>query len=93
LLEEKPEEAVKRMNWYFDVFGQERFFVELQQHNIKEITDLNKSCLRWRTLRGEVRRHERCALHQSDRFALAGYSARHSDQLIAQRPGPYAHDG
>ncbi|MCJ7433634.1 MAG: DNA polymerase III subunit alpha, partial [Anaerolineales bacterium] len=45
LLEEKPEEAVKRMNWYFDVFGQDRFFVELQQHNIKEITDLNKQLL------------------------------------------------
>ena len=30
------------MNWYYDVFGPDRFFVELQQHNIKEITDLNR---------------------------------------------------
>ncbi len=42
LLEENPQEAVRRMNWYYDVFGPERFFVELQQHNIKEITDLNR---------------------------------------------------
>ncbi|MDQ3006157.1 MAG: DNA polymerase III subunit alpha, partial [Chloroflexota bacterium] len=42
LLDDKPEEAVKRMNWYYDVFGKDRFFVELQQHNIKEITDLNR---------------------------------------------------
>jgi DNA polymerase-3 subunit alpha len=42
LLEDKPEEAVRRMNWYYDVFGPNRFFVELQQHNIKEITDLNR---------------------------------------------------
>ena len=42
LLNDQPEEAVKRMNWYYDVFGPDRFFVELQQHNIKEITDLNK---------------------------------------------------
>ena len=42
LLNDNPEEAVKRMNWYYDVFGPDRFFVELQQHNIKEITDLNK---------------------------------------------------
>ncbi len=42
LLNDKPEEAVKRMNWYYDVFGPDRFFVELQQHNIKEITDLNR---------------------------------------------------
>src|ERR1700690_2737603 len=42
LLEDAPEEAVRRMNWYYDVFGPDRFFVELQQHNIKEITDLNR---------------------------------------------------
>ena len=37
-----PEEAVRHMNWYYDVFGKDNFFVELQQHDIKEITDLNK---------------------------------------------------
>src|SRR5512147_1966286 len=42
LLDSNPEEAVRRMNWYYDVFGPDRFFVELQQHNIKEITDLNR---------------------------------------------------
>lgn len=42
LLNEKPEEAVKRMNWYYDVFGPDRFFVELQQHNIAEMVDLNR---------------------------------------------------
>ncbi|HSO11116.1 MAG TPA: DNA polymerase III subunit alpha [Anaerolineales bacterium] len=42
LLNDDPEEAVRRMNWYYDVFGPDRFFVELQQHSIKEITDLNR---------------------------------------------------
>ncbi len=42
LIEERPDEAVRRMNWYYEVFGPDRFFVELQQHNIKEITDLNR---------------------------------------------------
>jgi DNA polymerase III subunit alpha len=42
LIEERPEEAVRRMNWYYDVFGPERFYVELQHHNIAEITDLNR---------------------------------------------------
>jgi len=42
LLEEKPEEAVRRMNWYFDVFGPDRFYVELQQHNIAEMVGLNR---------------------------------------------------
>jgi DNA polymerase III subunit alpha len=42
LLDSRPEEAVRRMNWYYDVFGPDRFFVELQQHDIKEITELNR---------------------------------------------------
>jgi len=45
LLNDDPGEAVRRMNWYYDVFGKDHFFVELQQHNIKEITDLNKKLL------------------------------------------------
>lgn len=45
LLDENPQEAVRRWDWYQDVFGKDRFFVELQQHNIKEITDLNKKLL------------------------------------------------
>ena len=45
LLDDKAEEAVKKMNWYYDVFGKDNFFIELQQHNIKEITDLNKKLL------------------------------------------------
>ncbi len=42
LLDENPQEAVRRMDWYYEVFGPERFYVELQHHNIKEITELNR---------------------------------------------------
>jgi DNA polymerase-3 subunit alpha len=45
LLDDKAEEAVKRMNWYYDVFGRDNFFIELQQHDIKEIAALNKKLL------------------------------------------------
>ena len=45
LLDGKQPEAVKMINWYYDVFGRDNFFIELQQHNIKEITDLNKKLL------------------------------------------------
>src|SRR5512147_1447233 len=45
LLDDKADEAVKKMNWYYDVFGKDNFFIELQQHNIKEITDLNRKLL------------------------------------------------
>jgi DNA polymerase III subunit alpha len=45
LLQDNPEEALRKWNWYYDVFGPDRFFVELQQHNIPEILDLNKKLL------------------------------------------------
>ncbi|MCC7118506.1 MAG: DNA polymerase III subunit alpha [Anaerolineales bacterium] len=45
LLRENPEEAVRKLNWYYEVFGRENFFFELQQHNIPEIVGLNKQLL------------------------------------------------
>ncbi len=45
ILEGRPEQAVKHLDWYYEVFGPERFFIELQQHNIQEITDLNRRLL------------------------------------------------
>jgi len=42
LVDENPQEAVRRMDWYYDVFGPDRFYVELQQHDIRELVDLNK---------------------------------------------------
>ncbi|MBV6391331.1 MAG: Error-prone DNA polymerase [Anaerolineales bacterium] len=45
LLNDNPEEALKKWNWYHEVFGPDRFFVELQEHNIPEILDLNKKLL------------------------------------------------
>ncbi len=39
-------EAVrKKMDWYYDVFGKQNFFLELQQHNIKELPMINKALL------------------------------------------------
>lgn len=42
LLKNDPKEALRRLDWYYDVFGKERFFVELQHHDIKEISKLNR---------------------------------------------------
>jgi DNA polymerase-3 subunit alpha len=33
------------LDWYYDVFGKENFFFELQQHNIKELDELNRKLL------------------------------------------------
>ncbi len=88
LLEERPEEAVRRMNWYYDVFGPDRFFIELQQHNIAEMSGPQpQTGGTRRALLGQIRRHQRRALHQRRRRCLPGRAARHPDRQIAQRPG------
>jgi DNA polymerase-3 subunit alpha len=36
------QEAQKRLDWYFEVFGPEHFFLEFQQHNIPELDQVNQ---------------------------------------------------
>ena len=37
--------ARERMDWYYEVFGRERFFLELQEHNLPELEELNRTLL------------------------------------------------
>lgn len=39
------EAARKLLDWYFDVFGAGRFFIELQSHDIPELENINKNLL------------------------------------------------
>jgi len=41
----KLEAARRRLDWYFEVFGPERFFLELQSHQIRELDEINKHLL------------------------------------------------
>ncbi|TAK11820.1 MAG: DNA polymerase III subunit alpha [Anaerolineae bacterium] len=45
LVREKPEEAIRKLDWYYEVFGPDRFFIELQSHDIPEIPKLNRELL------------------------------------------------
>jgi DNA polymerase-3 subunit alpha len=45
LLRGKQEEARRQLDWYYQVFGPDRFFFELQAHNIDELTGVNKQLL------------------------------------------------
>ncbi|TLN04598.1 DNA polymerase III subunit alpha, partial [bacterium] len=38
--------AAEKLDWYYSVFGPDRFFLELQQHNIKELATINQALLR-----------------------------------------------
>ena len=37
--------ARKKIDWYYDVFGPENFFLELQQHEIPELEKINKALI------------------------------------------------
>ncbi len=39
------EMARKQLDWYYEVFGKDRFFLELQSHDIKELDQINKHLL------------------------------------------------
>jgi len=39
------ERAQKKMAWYYDVFGPDNFFLELQQHEIPELEKINKALI------------------------------------------------
>jgi len=39
------EKARRTLDWYYDVFGPENFFFELQEHNIPELSEINRRLL------------------------------------------------
>ncbi|MEJ2758471.1 MAG: DNA polymerase III subunit alpha [Anaerolineales bacterium] len=45
LLQENPAEAKRKLDWYYDVFGPDNFFIELQSHDIPEIPKLNRDLI------------------------------------------------
>jgi DNA polymerase-3 subunit alpha len=47
ITEGQSEKARQQLDWYLDVFGPERFFLELQDHNIPDLTTINKALLEW----------------------------------------------
>ncbi len=39
--------ARERLGWWIDVFGHDRFFLELQEHGIPELTQVNRQLIQW----------------------------------------------
>ena len=39
------DDARKKLDWYYDVFGPNNFFLELQEHDIPELANINKALL------------------------------------------------
>jgi DNA polymerase-3 subunit alpha len=45
LAQGNPAAAERQLKWYYDLFGSENFFIELQQHNIPELPAVNRQLL------------------------------------------------
>jgi DNA polymerase-3 subunit alpha len=45
LLQGRPDHARERLDWYYDVFGRDRFFFELQHHDIPELPAVNQQLI------------------------------------------------
>jgi DNA polymerase-3 subunit alpha len=45
LLQGRPDHARERIDWYYEVFGRDRFFFELQHHDIPELPAVNQQLI------------------------------------------------
>ncbi len=43
--EGNPDKAYRKLDWYFDVFGRDRFFLELQRHDMDDLESINQALL------------------------------------------------
>ena len=43
----KEREAYERLGWYVDIFGKDNFFIELQEHSIPYLVQVNKTLVPW----------------------------------------------
>lgn len=80
------EQARKVLDWYFEVFGRERFFLELQQHNIPELERINRALLEL----GE--RYQANLIATNDVHYINPDEARLQDILLAIQTGSLLSD-
>jgi DNA polymerase-3 subunit alpha len=45
ILAGREKEAKRLLDWYYEVFGSDRFFIELQEHDVPELKEVNKKLM------------------------------------------------
>jgi DNA polymerase III subunit alpha len=75
------EAARSRLDWYYDVFGPERFYLELQQHNISELFNINKMLV------DLGRRYQAKFVATNDVHYIDKEDARYQDIMLAIQTG------
>ena len=95
LLDGQTDKARSALAWYRDVFGPERFYVELQWHdNIPGLDKCNAQLIRLRQgVRAQDRGDQRRPLYQRRRLERAGRAAVHRHRQPGEPAQPDADDG
>jgi DNA polymerase-3 subunit alpha len=75
--QENLQAARKQLDWYYEVFGPERFYLELQEHDIPELEQINK------TLIDLGRRYQAQFVATNDVHYITKEDARLQDILLA----------
>ncbi|HSF79972.1 MAG TPA: DNA polymerase III subunit alpha [Anaerolineales bacterium] len=75
------EAAQRQLDWYYDVFGKERFFLELQSHDIQQLESINKNLI------ALGRRYEARFIATNDVHYVDQDDARLQDILLAIQTG------
>jgi DNA polymerase III subunit alpha len=78
---ENLDAARQQLDWYYEVFGAERFFLELQQHDIPELANINKMLL------DLGRRYEARFVATNDVHYINREDARLQDIMLAIQTG------
>lgn len=86
ILAQEGDKARQKLDWYYEVFGPDRFFVELQQHNIPEIATLNRSLLELGS------RYKLRTVATNDVHYVDAGDARYQDILLAIQTGALLQD-
>ncbi|MDP2965496.1 MAG: DNA polymerase III subunit alpha [Pelolinea sp.] len=86
IMERGSEGAREALDWYMGVFGRDRFFLELQRHNIQELEDVNKSLFELR------QRYNARFIATNDVHYVERADARSQDILLAIQTGAMLND-
>lgn len=81
ILQGNPEAAQHKLDWYYEVFGPDRFFIELQQHDVKEMALVNKTLLEMN------KRYQARLVATNDVHYIHPQDARLQDILLAIQTG------
>lgn len=80
------DEARRKLDWYYEVFGADRFFLELQQHNIPSLERINKALLELGP------RYQARYVATNDVHYVDAEDARYQDILLAIQTGALLSD-